>query len=86
MTRLSNEFPEIYRLLLAMGLRKTIADAPQPSPFIGSEYYVTSGERSQENITVASRSLGHDANKHKRQVRIRTWPTFYMGKPGPGQI
>jgi hypothetical protein len=27
-----NEFPEIHRLLLAMGLRQAMADAPQPSP------------------------------------------------------
>ena len=32
----SNEFPEIHRLLLAMGLRQAMTDAPQPSQPLGS--------------------------------------------------
>ncbi len=31
-----NEFPEIHRLLLAMGLRQSMADTPQPSQSLGN--------------------------------------------------
>ncbi len=79
-----NEFPEIHRLLLAMGLRQSMADAPQPSQPL-SNRPPSQQLAPQFSQPLSNRPLSQELTPRNGMVPITTLPDFQQPPPLPGQ-
>jgi hypothetical protein len=78
-----NELPEIHRLLLAMGLRQAMADAPQPSQQLGKPS-PSQQLAPQFSQPLGSRPPSQGLTPRNGMVSITPLPDFQQPPPLPG--